>query len=174
MQEKSKYQQLLKSKISYFDPNHDLELPELSGKVVFTNGCFDILHQGHVEYLAASADLGDSLVIGVNSDESVRALNKGPERPINSEQSRAIVLAALGFVKAVVVFNDNNPFDLIQAIKPDVLVKGGDYDPTVSDSSDKRYIIGSDIVRSKGGEVATIQLSEGFSTTSIVNRIKNE
>lgn len=132
-------------------------------KVVFTNGCFDILHRGHVDYLAKAADLGDKLVIGVNTDASVSKL-KGPHRPIQDEQSRLQILASLAFVDAVILFNEDNPYELIKCIQPDVLVKGSDYQP--------ENIVGYDIVTAKGGEVKTIDFIPGFSTSLIEQKIK--
>lgn len=134
-------------------------------RIVFTNGCFDILHRGHVEYLQEAAALGDRLVIGVNSDASVRRLGKAPDRPLNDQDSRAKVLAALRLVDAVVIFDEDTPMELIQAIGPDVLVKGGDW------TEDK--IVGSQYVRSYGGEVRSLKLVDGFSTTSLVERIRH-
>lgn len=133
----------------------------LGDRIVFTNGCFDILHQGHVHLLAGAAAMGDRLIIGLNSDASVKRL-KGETRPINTEQSRAILLAAGIFTDAVVVFNEDTPEQLIHAIKPDVLVKGGDWK-----TSD---IIGSAFVESYGGTVTTIPYLNGFSTTGILER----
>ncbi len=133
-------------------------------KVVFTNGCFDILHVGHLDYLEQAATLGDRLVIGLNSDDSVRRL-KGPDRPVNDNYSRSRALAALGFVDAVAFFSDDTPFNLIDLVKPDILVKGGDY---LADN-----IVGADIVKENGGEVVTIPFTEGFSTTSFIDRIKS-
>jgi rfaE bifunctional protein nucleotidyltransferase chain/domain len=144
--------------------SHDLHIWRIQGKkIVFTNGCFDILHLGHVDYLSKAADLGDVLIVGVNSDASVSRL-KGPGRPINDEKSRASIVAALRFVSGVVVFDEATPYDLIDLIKPDVLVKGADY--TVE------QIAGHDIVLAKGGEVKTIELLAGYSTTSIEKKIK--
>jgi rfaE bifunctional protein nucleotidyltransferase chain/domain len=143
-----------------------------SKKVVFTNGCFDILHEGHATYLALSADQGDKLVIGLNSDASVRKQGKGDDRPVNSESSRALLLAALGFVDLVVLFDENTPLELIIEFQPDVLLKGADYDPDEVDETSKRYIVGSKEVKSYGGMVDVIPLVEGFSTTSILKRIK--
>lgn len=134
-------------------------------KVVFTNGCFDIFHLGHLEYLSAAADLGARLVIGLNSDNSVRRQNKGTDRPINNEESRALVLAALSLTDAVVLFDTDTPEDLIRAIKPDVLVKGADWEG--------KEIAGADFVKSYGGVVQTISLTEGFSTTSIIQKIRD-
>ena len=141
-------------------------------KVVFTNGCFDILHKGHVTYLAKSVALGDQLVVGVNSDASVRRLEKGNDRPINAEEARAFVLASLGVVDMVVVFDEDTPESLIHALEPDVLVKGADYDPNETNPAAKTYIVGSDFVRNNGGEVCVVDIVEGFSTTGIVNKMK--
>ena len=142
-------------------------------KVVFTNGVFDILHLGHVTYLEAAKAEGNRLVLGLNSDESVRRLNKGPERPINPEHARAGVLMALKAIDAVVVFGDDTPLALIKALQPDVLVKGGDYDPNETDPSKKTYMVGSTEVRALGGEVVAIPLVDGFSTTNIVRRMRD-
>ncbi|MEN9441362.1 MAG: hypothetical protein RLZ33_1439 [Bacteroidota bacterium] len=141
-------------------------------KVVFTNGCFDILHKGHVTYLAKSAELGDRLIVAINTDASVREQGKGENRPINPEDARATVLAALGFVDMVVFFSENTPYDVIEFLQPDVLVKGADYDPNETDPSSKKYIVGSDIVKKNGGEVIAIQLVDGYSTTSIIEKSK--
>jgi rfaE bifunctional protein nucleotidyltransferase chain/domain len=132
-------------------------------KIVFTNGVFDILHTGHVDYLSKARDLGDFLIVGLNTDNSVKRLNKGPERPINNENARATVLGALECVNAIVLFDEDTPYELIKAIQPDVLVKGSDY------AIEK--IVGYDVVMAKGGQVKTITLSEGFSTTNIIKRI---
>ncbi len=128
-------------------------------RIVFTNGCFDILHRGHIEYLSKAHDLGDVLVIGLNTDDSVRRL-KGEGRPAQDETSRALVLASLRIVEAVTLFGEDTPFDLIDFIKPDVLVKGGDYT--------EETIVGADIVKANGGQVVTIPLTEGYSTTEIL------
>ncbi len=141
-------------------------------KAVFTNGCFDILHQGHVVYLAKAAELGDRLVIGLNSDASIKRQNKGAERPINNQEAREIVLSALGFVDLIVIFENDTPIDLIQKLNPDVLVKGADYDPSETNSNSKKYIVGSDFVRQNNGQVAVIELEEGFSTTALIHKIK--
>ncbi len=143
-------------------------LVELSGHrraghtVVFTNGCFDILHPGHVRYLEAARALGDCLVVGLNSDESVRRL-KGPHRPICTQEERACVIAALASVDFVTVFDDNTPLRLIEAVRPDVLVKGGDWAPD--------RIVGRDVVEAGGGRVVTIPFVQGKSTTGIIERI---
>ncbi|MFM7667587.1 MAG: D-glycero-beta-D-manno-heptose 1-phosphate adenylyltransferase [Bacteroidota bacterium] len=141
-------------------------------RVVFTNGCFDILHPGHVTYLAKAASLGNKLIVGLNSDESVRGLDKAPNRPINSQDARALVLAALGFIDLVCVFTESTPVKLIELVQPDVLVKGGDYDADETDSSSKKFIVGSEFVKSYGGEVKTIDLVQGFSTTRIIEKLK--
>ncbi|MDA3952176.1 MAG: D-glycero-beta-D-manno-heptose 1-phosphate adenylyltransferase [Bacteroidales bacterium] len=134
-------------------------------KIVFTNGCFDILHRGHVEYLAQAASNGDVLIIGLNTDSSVRRI-KGETRPVQDEYARAILLASLSFVSAVVLFDDDTPYNLIKRIQPDVLIKGSDY--SIKD------IVGSDIVIAKGGKVITIDFVEGYSTTSIIEKLKKE
>ncbi len=134
-------------------------------RVVFTNGCFDLMHIGHTRYLQAAKALGDLLVVGVNSDESVRSLDKAPDRPIVPEAQRAEVLAALGCVDFVVVFSESDPKALITAVQPDVLVKGGDW------SLDR--IIGRDVVEAHGGLVRTIPLVPGFSTTALIYRIRS-
>lgn len=135
-----------------------------NNKIVFTNGCFDIIHRGHVEYLAKAASLGDQLVIGVNTDSSVKRL-KGMTRPVQDETTRAMVLASFSFVSKVVLFDEDTPFDLIKLVQPNFLVKGGDYQP--------ESIVGYDIVKKGGGEIVTIDMVEGHSTTSIINRINN-
>jgi len=131
-----------------------------SRKIVFTNGCFDILHRGHIEYLSKARDLGDVLIIGLNTDSSVKRI-KGGNRPVQDETSRAMILASLRFVEAVVLFDEDTPHNLISLVKPDVLVKGGDYT--------EETIVGADIVRASGGEVVTVPLTEGYSTTQILN-----
>ena len=133
-------------------------------RVVFTNGCFDLMHVGHTRYLQAAKDLGNLLVVGVNTDRSVRDLNKGSDRPIVPEQQRAEVLAALACVDYVVLFDEADPGRLIAEIQPDVLVKGGDWTP------DK--IIGRETVEARGGVVKTLPLVPGVSTTAIVERIR--
>lgn len=141
-------------------------------KIVFTNGCFDIIHRGHIDYLAKAADLGDHLIIGLNTDSSVKRQNKGANRPLQDEKSRAIILASLNFVSAVILFDEDTPIDLINTLTPSTLVKGADYDVNETDSTAKRFIVGSDIVKKYGGEVQTIEFLEGYSTTSIENKIK--
>lgn len=140
-------------------------------RVVFTNGCFDILHKGHVTYLAEAAERGDRLIVALNTDSSVKMQGKGDDRPVNDQDARGIVLAALGFVDLIVYFEDQTPIDVIRELLPDILVKGADYDPNETDPASKRYIVGSDIVRKNGGDVFTIDLVDGFSTTSILKRL---
>lgn len=137
-------------------------------KVAFTNGCFDILHLGHVSYLAQAADSGQRLIVAINTDASVQALNKAPNRPINPEMARAIVLAALSFVDAVVFFEQDTPLEIISYLKPDILLKGADYNAEQTDTQAKDYIVGSDVVRTYGGSVCTIPFVEGYSTTGIL------
>lgn len=136
---------------------------KLPGRLVFTNGVFDLLHPGHVDVLLGARSRGNALVVGVNSDESVRRL-KGPGRPVRSAAERCYVLAALGMVDAVVVFDQDTPLELIRALHPDVLVKGGDYS--------EESIVGARDVRSWGGEVAVIPLTPGHSTTSTIERLR--
>lgn len=133
-------------------------------RVVFTNGCFDLLHRGHVEYLFAARRLGDALVVGLNSDDSVRRL-KGAERPLVPQADRALVLAGLACVDAVTIFEEDTPRDLIAALLPDVLVKGGDYSV--------EQVVGGEEVRAHGGEVVILSFLEGRSTTSIVQKIRD-
>jgi len=133
-------------------------------KVVFTNGCFDILHPGHTRYLWAARQLGDYLVVAVNSDRSVRKI-KGEGRPVIPQEDRTEVLAALGFVDGIVVFDEENPLEVIRRLMPDVLVKGGDW------PEDK--IIGADVVKQAGGEVKRIPFESGYSTTGILEKIKS-
>lgn len=142
-------------------------------QVVFTNGCFDILHRGHVEYLAQSADFGNRLIIAINSDASVKGLDKGTSRPIQDEYSRALIVAALSFVDAVIIFDEQTPLELIKLLVPDILIKGGDYDANCSDKLNKKYIVGSDVVKANGGKVEVIQFVPGFSTSKIEEKIKS-
>ncbi|WP_425402038.1 D-glycero-beta-D-manno-heptose 1-phosphate adenylyltransferase [Hugenholtzia roseola] len=131
-------------------------------EVVFTNGCFDILHLGHVDYLEKASLLGTKLIVGLNSDNSIKRL-KGEKRPLNPEYARLRLLASLAFVDAVVLFEQDTPLALIEALRPDVLVKGGDYEP--------ENIVGADFVSENGGIVQTIPLVEGFSTTGIIAKM---
>ncbi len=141
--------------------------------VVFTNGCFDILHPGHIAYLQDAKNLGSKLILGLNSDDSVKRLNKGPERPINNEANRAFMLAALGAVDALVIFDEDTPLDLISALKPNLLVKGADYDENEADPKAKTYVVGKKEVEAYGGNVKTISFIEGHSTTAIIKKIKD-
>ncbi len=159
----------MKDKISLFSKIKSL--PEfleirrtlLQGKkIVFTNGCFDIIHRGHIEYLSDAKTLGDVLVVGLNSDESIKRL-KGLKRPINKEEDRALTLSALEIVDFVIIFEEDTPLKLIKAIKPDVLVKGGDWEVN--------QIVGADIVMREGGEVRSLPYIEGYSSTSIIEKI---
>ncbi len=131
--------------------------------MVFSNGCFDILHLGHIDYLEKARELGDKLIIGLNNDSSVKDL-KGEDRPINDETSRARMLAALSFVDAVVLFAEDTPYELIKKLLPDILVKGNDY---LAEN-----IVGADIVVANGGEVKTVALVPGYSTSSIIEKIR--
>src|SRR5476651_1375547 len=130
--------------------------------IVFTNGVFDLLHPGHLRYLQHARSLGDALIVGVNSDRSVRA-NKGPGRPVNTEDDRAEVLAALACVDAVVIFDEDTPHSLIAAVQPDILVKGADW---AEDA-----IVGRDVVEARGGRVVRVTTEPGYSTTAILERI---
>lgn len=132
-------------------------------KIVFTNGCFDLIHRGHIEYLKKARQMGDLLVVGLNSDASVRRL-KGPKRPLTKQSDRAVVLAALEPVDFVIIFHEDTPLGLIKEIRPDVLVKGADWD--------KDSVVGKDIVKSYGGAVKLIKFLKGYSTTGILKKIK--
>ncbi|MDB5153910.1 MAG: rfaE2 [Mucilaginibacter sp.] len=164
---KSNIEKTLLSKIS--------DLPKLQAsisvwknegkKVVFTNGVFDLLHIGHITYMAKAAELGNKLVIGLNSDSSVKRI-KGDDRPVNDQNSRAALLAALFFVDAIVVFDEDTPINLIIALMPDILVKGADYSV--------ENIVGAKEVIANGGEVKTINFIEGYSSTSIIQKIRNQ
>ena len=131
-------------------------------KIVFTNGCFDLLHYGHVDYLSKAASLGDVLLVGLNTDASVSKL-KGPHRPLNDEQSRLHIIASLFYVSAVILFDEPTPYELIRIVQPDILVKGGDYKA--------EDIVGYDIVKAKNGEVITLPFVAGFSTSAIEKKI---
>ncbi|MDP3567461.1 D-glycero-beta-D-manno-heptose 1-phosphate adenylyltransferase [Sediminibacterium sp.] len=141
-----------------------INLEKKSGKkVVFTNGCFDIIHPGHVDYLAKARDLGDYLILGLNTDKSVRLLNKAPNRPLNNEFARAIVLAAFACIDTIVLFDEQTPLELIKFLRPNVLVKGDDYQV--------EKIVGYDSVIANGGTVVTIPFLEGYSTTKLIEKI---
>ena len=163
----SKALERVKNKI--FNKNNLLEKLEVwrsaNKKIVFTNGCFDLIHLGHIEVLARSADLGDILIIGVNTDSSIKEL-KGNNRPIIEENSRVKQLASLEFVDAVILFNEQTPLELIKVVKPNIITKGGDYN--------SEQVIGNEIAVKNEGEVIIIPLTQGYSTTSILNKIKND
>jgi rfaE bifunctional protein nucleotidyltransferase chain/domain len=133
-------------------------------RIVFTNGCFDLLHAGHVRYLREARALGDRLVVGINTDASVRRLDKGSERPIVPEAERAELVAALEMVDWATLFDEDTPLELVRAIEPDVLVKGGDWAPEA--------VVGADVVRARGGSVLVLPFHPGLSTTGIVERIR--
>ncbi|WP_276345927.1 D-glycero-beta-D-manno-heptose 1-phosphate adenylyltransferase [Daejeonella sp. JGW-45] len=136
----------------------------LEKKIVFTNGWFDLLHKGHIDYLSKAADLGDRLIIGLNSDKSAKGV-KGPGRPIMAEDSRALMLASFSFVDAVILFDEDTPLNLITVVKPDILVKGADY--TIG------QIVGADVVLENGGQVKTLDYLPGYSTTLIEQKIRS-
>jgi len=133
-------------------------------KVVFTNGCFDVLHPGHVDLLQRARALGDTLVLGLNSDESVKMLGKGDDRPLNSQEERACVLAALECVDYIIIFHESTPLEVIKAVRPQVLVKGGDWPVD--------QIVGNDIVTKAGGKVLSLELLEGYSTTGFLEKVR--
>ncbi len=137
----------------------------LARKIVFTNGCFDIIHLGHIDYLSKAKDLGDILLIGLNTDDSVKRL-KGNNRPIKDQQERAILLASLLFVDGVILFDEDTPYNLIKKIEPNILVKGSDYR--------KEDIVGADIIQNTGGDIMTIDFLEGYSTSSILDKIRKD
>lgn len=159
-------QEILKNKVhtkeSYKDKLAYLKFKDQ--RIVFTNGVFDILHIGHIEYLSKASDLGDVLIIGLNTDSSVKRI-KGENRPINDQEARAMQLASLRFVEDVIYFDDDTPHELIEFLQPDVLVKGADYEHD--------QIVGADIVNAKGGIVSTIDFVDGYSTTELIEKIKN-
>lgn len=156
---------ILKNKINSLESIvEQVKQKKLQGeRIVFTNGCFDIIHRGHLDYLSKARDLGDFLIIGLNSDSSIKKL-KGSDRPVIDEESRAFQLAACFFVDAIVIFNEETPINLIKNISPDILVKGGDYGID--------NIVGADFVKTNGGSVQVIPFIEGYSTTNIINKIK--
>ncbi len=136
----------------------------MSGTVVFTNGVFDLLHRGHVAYLTKARALGDALIVGLNTDASVRRLGKGPNRPLNNEADRAFILAGLESVDAVVLFDEDTPRELIAALEPDVLANGADYS--------EEQIVGADLVKARGGKVVRVPLEEGYSTTEAIRKAR--
>lgn len=135
-----------------------------SEKIVFTNGCFDIIHLGHIDYLSKAKDFGDILIIGLNTDSSVRRI-KGKGRPVTNEKSRSMILSSLRFIDAVILFDEDTPYNLIKQVQPDILIKGSDYKT--------EDIVGFDIVKAKGGEVKTIDFLEGYSTSLILDKMKS-
>jgi rfaE bifunctional protein nucleotidyltransferase chain/domain len=159
------FHQQLKNKIINKESAKNIvgNLQSAGKKVVFTNGCFDILHPGHVDYLCQARDSGDCLIVGLNTDNSVKKLNKAPNRPINNENARAAVLAGLACIDHLVMFDEETPLELITFLMPNILVKGNDY------TVDK--IVGHDVVMAAGGSVITIPLLEGYSTTNIIKKI---
>jgi rfaE bifunctional protein nucleotidyltransferase chain/domain len=159
--------------LTHEQAEHWARIAQASGKkIVMTNGVFDILHLGHVQYLRQAKSLGDLLILALNADSSVRTLNKGPERPINPQEARAEVMASLRCVDAVVIFDQPTPLELILRLKPDVLVKGGDYNPEQTDPAARDYMVGAPETRARGGQAVCIPLTPGFSTTSIVRKMK--
>lgn len=161
----------IQSKIFHFNNNDDrIKIAQTLSflrfkekKIIFTNGCFDIIHLGHIDYLSKAADLGNHLIIGLNSDISIKKI-KGNNRPIIPAQTRAAIIASLFFAQTIILFDDETPFELIKFIQPTILVKGSDYKP--------EDIVGYDIVSKNGGEIMTIDFLEGHSTTSIIQKIK--
>jgi rfaE bifunctional protein nucleotidyltransferase chain/domain len=141
------------------------ELQDRGLRVVFTNGCFDLLHPGHVDYLEEARSLGDALLVAVNTDASVRRLGKGPARPLNPEHDRARVLAALAAVDRVVLFDEDTPWQILTELQPDVLVKGGDYRET--------DVVGRDVILARGGAVKVLPFREGYSTTRLLERLRS-
>ncbi|MCD4665465.1 MAG: D-glycero-beta-D-manno-heptose 1-phosphate adenylyltransferase [Bacteroidales bacterium] len=135
-----------------------------SKKIVFTNGCFDIIHLGHIDYLSKAKDFGDILIIGLNTDSSVRRI-KEKGRPVTNEKSRSMILSSLRFIDAVILFDEDTPYNLIKQVQPDILIKGSDYKT--------EDIVGFDIVKAKGGEVKTIDFLEGYSTSLILDKMKS-
>lgn len=160
-----KYPGLIKNKILTLEGvKHQVKRWRLVGKkIVFTNGCFDILHMGHIEILSKAAEAGDILIVGMNTDASVKRL-KGPSRPVNDQSFRALMLASLTIVDAVVLFDEDTPLELIKEIEPDVLLKGGDYQLS--------QVVGAEEVVKNGGEVTIVPLVKGFSTSSLIQKIQ--
>ena len=133
-----------------------------SNRIVFTNGCFDLIHAGHIHLLTIARSFGDALIVGLNTDASVKKLKPG--RPLMDEQARAMIMASFEFTDAVILFDEETPYELIKSIQPDVLVKGGDYSPEM--------VVGKDIVEKSGGRVELVKYLEGFSTTSLISKIR--
>ena len=136
---------------------------KIVGKTVYTNGCFDIIHKGHIETLSRASEFGDCLILGLNGDDSVTRL-KGEGRPVQDEVSRALILAAMEFISFVIIFKEDTPLEMIKAIQPDVLIKGGDYKPD--------EIVGYEVMNQNGGEVYCLNFVEGYSSTRIITKIK--
>lgn len=159
------FHQQLKNKLVSLEKVLDIvkALQAKNKKIVFTNGCFDLIHPGHVDYLCQARDLGDYLILGLNTDASVKKLNKAPNRPINNEYTRAAVLSGLACIDNIVLFDEETPLELITLIQPNVLVKGNDYEA--------EKIVGYDVVKKSGGTVITIPFLDGYSTTNIVKKI---
>lgn len=158
------YEEIIRKTITLEEASRLFDQPfRKEHSLVFTNGCFDVLHRGHIYYLSRAREMGDLLLIGLNSDASVSRL-KGPDRPVNPQEARAEVLGALAFVDYIIVFDEDTPLELISTLEPDVLVKGGDYDV--------KNIVGYNEVSSRGGRVETIPILEGYSSSSILNRNK--
>ncbi len=155
------------------DISAEIQQLKAAGKsIVFTNGCFDILHAGHVDYLQSASLLGDYLIVAVNSDDSVKRLDKGVLRPVNNEANRVKLIGALKCVHAAFIFDEDTPLACISELTPNLLVKGADYDPKETNATSKKYIVGSKEVLAYGGEVSVVELTEGFSTTNLIQRIK--
>lgn len=139
--------------------------------IVFTNGVFDLLHPGHIDYLYHTSVLADKMVLGLNSDQSVRGLNKGAARPIKTQEMRSVILAAMEFIDLIVIFDESTPLSIIKLIEPTILAKGGDYDATCRDENSKKYIVGSKEVASWGGKTVTLDFVPGYSTTLLEQKI---
>ncbi len=142
------------------------DIKKKNKKLVFTNGCFDLIHRGHVTYLNEAKSLGDFLIVGLNSDSSANKLDKGSNRPFNNENDRAFVLDNIKAVDYVIIFNEDTPYDLIKNILPDFLVKGGDWK--------EKDIVGSDIIKANGGKVISLKFVDNYSTTSLIDKISGE
>lgn len=164
MNQKSKNNPAEKIFYDYKEIVHQAERWKQSGfEIGFTNGCFDILHYGHIQYLYAASNLVDKLILGINSDSSITRL-KGEHRPINDEKSRTMIMASLSFIDAVVVFEENTPSIIIEELAPDILIKGADYEG--------KEVVGKDFVESIGGKVVLIPFEKGYSTTKIIQKIR--
>lgn len=149
-------------------------IKESGQTTVFTNGCFDLVHLGHIDYLSKTSDLADCMIVAVNSDASVKRLNKGDARPIKDELQRSVIMASFSFVDAVVVFDEDTPIEVIKKIRPNVLVKGGDYNVNQINAQAKDYIVGSKEVRSWNGVVEVIPFVDGYSTTKLEQKVLSQ